>query len=135
MCEFCTGQPLFSVPGWYSIEEEEDNYLLQVNDRIEPLPDSILSRWARSSTYFGSNGVQFNIFLGGAPEDHIDALSAKLEPLEQYFDTHKPPETEESEAKVVKTLLRSILSYDPVRRPTAEKLLQDLWFTNDMSNQ
>lgn len=128
--EFITGRPLFLVPGFgYNEEEQIDLYLLQLSDILGPLPDYLYSRWTQSSRYFDADRVQFNSYMGEVPEG-MDLLSAKAEPLEQFFDSEKPAEMTDDEAKAVKSLLRQILQFDPAKRPTATRILQDPWFTS-----
>lgn len=47
--------------------------------------------------------------------------------MEALFDM-ADPDLDEDEAQKVKTLIRSILQYDPVKRPSPAKILSEPWF-------
>lgn len=49
-------------------------------------------------------------------------------PLEQLFDENKPDTIDEDEARVITTLLRRVLRYNPADRPSAADLLAEEWF-------
>jgi hypothetical protein len=50
------------------------------------------------------------------------------DPLEVLFDENKPDDIDAEEAKVITTLIRQILKYDPSQRPSAEEILGHPWF-------
>jgi serine/threonine protein kinase len=50
------------------------------------------------------------------------------DPLEKLFDKNRPDDIDAHEAKVIITLIRRILQYEPSQRPSAAQLLEDLWF-------
>lgn len=43
-----------------SQEEADDDHLMELNDILEPLPDSWLEKWPRSHLYFGPNRERLN---------------------------------------------------------------------------
>ena len=43
-----------------SQEEADDDHLMELNDILEPLPDSWLEKWLRSHLYFGPNRERLN---------------------------------------------------------------------------
>jgi serine/threonine protein kinase len=53
-----------------------------------------------------------------------EGSGAGLPPLEEYFDLQKPSSLDTAQSKVIFTLLRQILDYDPARRPTTSDLLE-----------
>ena len=127
--ELITAQPLFSISGGDNPDQENDDHLLQLSNILGPLPDHLYALWIRSSRYFTADRVQFNSFLEDVPEG-TDLLTAKAEPLEQFFDRAKPEGMSDEEAKAVKALLRRILQYEPAKRPTLSEILKDPWFAN-----
>jgi serine/threonine protein kinase len=129
--EFITGRQLFLVPSWgYDKDEQQDVLLLQMTDILGPLPDNIFKLWRRAATYFNKDQVQFNSYLGGKVPKGADPLGVKRDPLETFFNKERPQDISEEETKIVTTLIRRILQYDPEKRPAAEELLQDPWFAN-----
>ncbi|KFY06414.1 hypothetical protein V491_08645, partial [Pseudogymnoascus sp. VKM F-3775] len=50
--------------------------------------------------------------------------------LEELFD-QASPDISKAESDAVKTLIRRIFQYDPEKRPSAEEILLDPWFTTD----
>lgn len=50
------------------------------------------------------------------------------EPLEETFRRKKPEDIDEVEEKQIMHLLRWTFQYDPVKRPSAEEILQHEWF-------
>ncbi|RMD39982.1 hypothetical protein DV735_g5141, partial [Chaetothyriales sp. CBS 134920] len=123
--ELLTGQPLFAIMLLYEDDREstDDDHLLQMNDILEPLPDSWLQgKWPRASTYFGPGGERI-----GPPSETEDGLYID-EPLEVKFQEYKPSEIDDVEAGVITLLIRSILKYEPSQRPTPGELLKHAWF-------
>lgn len=51
--------------------------------------------------------------------------------MEAAFDLTKPKLSVE-EGDKVKNLIRRILQYDPSKRPSAEDILHDEWFADDL---
>lgn len=123
--EMLTGAPLFSVMLLFEDDRPttDDEHLLQMNDLLEPLPDSWLQeKWPRADTYFGPGRERLGPRPDNQDEPYID------EPLEVRFAEHKPCDIDDEEAGVVTSLIRLILKYDPMQRPTAEELLKHPWF-------
>jgi hypothetical protein len=46
------------------------------------------------------------------------------------FAENKSPEIDDEEALIILELLARILEYDPQRRPNAEELLKEAWFSS-----
>lgn len=65
-----------------------------------------------------------------ADSDYEDELArVRLsEPLEETFGRKKPKDMDEVEEKQILHLLRWIFQYDPLKRPSAEQILQHEWF-------
>lgn len=122
--EFLTGTPLFGVMmlgnSQHAQDEADDDHLLQLNNIIQPLPDSIMAAWSHASMWFGPNRQQLAPF-GGEPFIH--------EPLEELFAQYKPDDIDDEESGVVCSLIRQILDYNPAKRPSAEDLLKHPWFS------
>ena len=162
--EFLTGTALFCVARYGDEDEEaDDDHLLELNDVLEPLPESWLKeKWPRASKYFGPNRERLNPemsiddsdeedlgdeagkdlddleddatdgeddkqFDGDEDEDGGDAPLINS-PLEVLFERNKADDIDEKEAKVITSLLRRILKYEPSQRPSAAELLEHPWF-------
>lgn len=101
----------------------DDEHLLQMNDILEPLPDIWLEEtWPRAKKYFGPGRQRLGTCSDDQEEPYID------DPLEVRFKEHKPNNIDDMEADVITSLIRSILKYDPLQRPSAEELLKHPWF-------
>ncbi|KNG86152.1 putative serine protein kinase [Aspergillus nomiae NRRL 13137] len=121
--ELITGQPLFCIPG---SEDEDDDHILSLIERLGPLPDELFSNWKNSSLYFTTERKLFNCELGGvAPGE--EPLMLEQTSMEESFDLAEP-DLDETEARKVKGLIRWILQYDPSKRPSPAQILSDPWF-------
>ena len=127
MFELITGHPLFYIDPFEDSDVENDHHLLMFSDILGPLPEDLYVRWTRASRYYDAERVKFNTLLHKAPKG-TDPFSNQWRPLEEFFDENKPGEVLDDEAKMVKDLLRRILQYDLVKRPTPSQILQDPWF-------
>jgi len=58
---------------------------------------------------------------GGEP------LMVEQTSMEKLFD-QADPVLDEKEARMVKTLIRHILQYDPAKRPSPSEIFRDPWF-------
>lgn len=100
--EILTGVQLFNV---YSIggefkDEADDDHLLDLNDVIEPLPDSWLSKWPRSHKYFGPNRERMmpeSVVYGHTAEDFIRANGYDMEFDEAYGKDEAYPDHTDDE--------------------------------------
>lgn len=123
--EMLTGAPLFSVMVLFEGDRmtTDDEHLLQMNDILEPLPDIWLQeKWPRANAYFGPGRERLGPRPDNQDQPYID------DPLEVRFQEHKPSDIDDVEAGVVTSLIRGILKYEPMQRPTAEELLKHPWF-------
>lgn len=62
--ESVTAAPLFLVQdldGNRFDEETNDEHLIQITDMIQPLPETLLSKWSRRASYYGPNGERLEI--------------------------------------------------------------------------
>lgn len=133
--EFITGSKLFLVEDFGDYDEDNDDHLLQLFDILGKLPESLLSNWSRSSTYFDSSGNQIKNYIGDLAED-FDPQAIPFPPLEEFFDKEKPPDMSMEDSKACKRILRWILQYDATQRPSTRELLEDPWFaTSDLSGK
>ncbi|OGM49376.1 serine protein kinase, partial [Aspergillus bombycis] len=121
--ELITGQPLFCIPG---SEDEDDDHLLSLSDRLGPLPEELFRHWKTSSLYFTPERKLFNCQLGGVALDE-EPLMVEQTSLEDLFD-QGGPDLDEEEANKVKALIRWILQYNPAKRPSPAQILADPWF-------
>ncbi|EJP66228.1 serine protein kinase [Beauveria bassiana ARSEF 2860] len=121
--ELVTGRPLFCVPG---SDFEDDDHLLSLTARLGALPSRLFKLWKTSSLYFGSDGKLFNNQIGGVSENREPRVVPQ-QSMEELFDKAEP-NIDEKEGYQVKKLIRRILDYDAVKRPSAAELLLDPWF-------
>ena len=68
-----------------SQEEADDDHLMELNDILEPLPDSWLEKWPRSHLYFGPNRERLN----PRAEKDID-VSGDNEQNAEHLETSGP---------------------------------------------
>lgn len=126
MFELLTGRTLFALMmlGHDEKEQEDtdDDHLIQLNDVIRPLPDSILESWPRASKWYTADRQRLQPHSDEAPYIH-DSLG-------RLFAENKSPEIDDQEALIILELLARILEYDPQRRPNAEELLKEAWFSS-----
>jgi hypothetical protein len=60
--------------------------------------------------------------------DEEEYINTPTPSLEAVFDEHKTDTIDDEVARLVTTLVRRILRYDPAERPSAEELLVEMWF-------
>lgn len=133
--EFITGNRLFSIFATGD-EDDDDDHFLQFFDILGKLPDSILSNWSRSSTYFDSSGKQIKNYIGDLPAGFDSQSIPSKKSLEEFFDNERPTDMSIEDSKTCKRILRWILQYDATRRPSTKELLEDPWFTeSDLSEK
>jgi serine/threonine protein kinase len=124
--EFLTGGSLFALMmlGHNQKEQEDtdDDHLVQLNDVLRPLSDSMMELWPRASKWYTPDRRRLQPYSDEEPyiHDSIDVLFAK----------NKSPEVDEEEAAIVVSLMRQILEYDPALRPSADELLKHPWFSS-----
>jgi serine/threonine protein kinase len=131
--EFVCGGMLFDLGGWGlsgSRESIDDQHLVDLDGIVGPLPESIHQRWTRSSKYFTTERVLYNIATEPY-EDNCDPMEIIIHSAEERFDRGKPSSLSGEEAILIKALIRRTLQYDPAKRPSASELLHDPWFTTD----
>jgi serine/threonine protein kinase len=124
--EFLTGQALFAVMMLRKSQEEQDDadddHLIQLNDVIRPLPNSMMAVWPRANKWYGPNRQRLQPYSNAEPYIHKS--------LEVLFAQYKSPEIDEKESEVLCSLMRQIFEYDPGKRPTVADLLKHPWFSN-----
>ncbi|KAJ5087333.1 hypothetical protein N7456_010949 [Penicillium angulare] len=123
--ELITGQPLFCVPGG---EFQDDDHLLSLTEHLGPLPEDLYSNWKTSSLYFTPDRKVFNWEVGGVRPGEEPLILEELS-MEDLFDEAEP-DLDEKESLQVQALIRWILQYDPLKRPSPAEILRDPWFCN-----
>lgn len=103
-------------------DETDDDYLLQLNDILRPLPDSMVKLWPRFSKWYTPDRKRLQPYGDEEPYIH--------DSIEIMFANNKSPEIGDEEAAILVPLMRRILEYDPAQRPTAEELLKHPWFSS-----
>ncbi|KAF3113856.1 hypothetical protein TWF706_009222 [Orbilia oligospora] len=103
------------MPG-FNIDNRNDNSLLQMHMILGPLPENLHARWARSGKYFQPGSMEhYNSMIGG-PE----GIPSPVPNMEATVRQALP-----EEAEVILSLLREILNYDPLKRPSALEILKN----------
>ena len=109
-------------------DDTDDDHVLQMAYRLGPLLSSFLPKFPRSHTYFDDKGNVTKDLVGQlTEEDGINYVPVKS-PIEILLDQTKGADMDSNDTIMVKELLRLILRFDPVERPTAEMLLAHPWF-------
>ena len=141
--EHLIGTPLFEFPPLPPDLKEvaDDDHLIQLSERLDPLPPHLLQKWPRSERYFEQNGKRKPATRNPISEyfkTHYDSettdVEAVVDPppplnsLEKLFDEYKSAEIDDEEEDTIIALLRRILCYDPRERPSASDLLEHSWF-------
>ena len=124
MFEFLTSKALFAVMMLRNDQKEQDDadddHLIQLNDVIRPLPDSIMAAWPRACKWYGPNRQRLQPYANGEPYIHKS--------LKVLFAQYKPAEIDNEESAVLCSLMQQILEYNPAKRPSAADLLKHPWF-------
>ncbi|KAF4475808.1 CMGC SRPK kinase [Fusarium agapanthi] len=131
--ELIAGRHLFYISGPAKYDTSlDDEHLLEIIEKLGPLPEELFSHWKTSSLYYNEDGKIYNWIIDGVPEgqDPDTPDPSELETMEEAFDKESPGMTEQ-EAQEVKKLIRWILQYDPAKRPSAEEILRHPWFVED----
>ncbi|KUJ07409.1 kinase-like protein [Mollisia scopiformis] len=139
--ELIIGYPLFNIErleGNRFDETTNDEHLIQVTEMLQPLPDALLNKWRRASSYYGPNGERLDIQdevynsdggsngerlkhprrsirRGWSSTEQIPASSQCYDSLEERFRAVKPADIGEREE-------------EEIRRASAAELLQQAWF-------
>ncbi|KAF3194417.1 hypothetical protein TWF225_006960 [Orbilia oligospora] len=122
MFEILIGEKVLALmplmPGC-NIDNRNDNSLLQMHIILGPLPENLHARWARLGKYFRPGSMEhYNSMIGG-PE----GIPSPVPNMEATVRQALP-----EEAEVILSLLREILNYDPLKRPSAlESLKNGFW--------
>lgn len=109
-------------------DDTDDDHVLKMADALGPLPPSFLARYARSHIYFSESGDVTRHYVGRpGEEDRVEDVPI-LPPIETFLDQEKGADLSSRDASMIKELLRAILQFDAVKRPSAEELLAHPWF-------
>ncbi|KAH8727155.1 hypothetical protein GQ44DRAFT_704603, partial [Phaeosphaeriaceae sp. PMI808] len=100
MFEFLTGRTLFAVgtPGNDQKEQydADDGHLIQLNEIIRPLPNSIMAAWPRASKWYKPNRQRLQPYSNDEP--------CIYQSLEVLFAEHKPAGIDNEESIVLCSL-------------------------------
>jgi len=125
MFEFLTGRPLFALMMLGNDQSEQDDtdddHLIQLNDIIRPLPESMMAAWPRASKWYDRNRQPLQPYGNGELYIHKS--------LEVLFAEHKPAEIDDGESAALCSIMRRVLEYDPAQRLSAVDLLKLSWFS------
>ncbi|KAK6502367.1 hypothetical protein TWF506_002948 [Arthrobotrys conoides] len=127
MFEMFVGKKLLAVmplmPG-SNIDNRNDDNLLQMHQILGPLPENLLVKWTRSGKYFRPGSREHYNSLIEGPEG-IPNLGPNMEAM------IRQAVTEEEEAGVIISLLREMLNYDPLKRPSALEIMKNSFWDDD----
>ncbi|KAK6501770.1 hypothetical protein TWF481_009596 [Arthrobotrys musiformis] len=124
MFEMIVGRQLLLVMPCGNIDDANDDCLLHMDEILGPLPEEVHLKWTRSGKYFRAGSREhYNSMIDG-PEGIV-----KLGPNMETMVRQAIPE--EEEANVIISLLRKILDYDPLKRPSALEILKNSFWDED----
>ncbi|KAK6505670.1 hypothetical protein TWF481_007562 [Arthrobotrys musiformis] len=135
MFEMLVGRKLFlmmpPMPG-SNIDNCNDEHLLKMHEILGPLPEDIHAKWPRSGKYFrlaAGSREHYNSMVDG-PECILDpppSMEAKVRGAVSEGDGG----LSEEDVEVILPLLREILNYDPLKRPSASEILKNSFWDVD----
>jgi len=109
-------------------DSTDDDHVLQMADVLGPVPPSFLARYPRSHLYFNENGEVTKHYVGETTVGDDTNDLPILPPIEKLLDQEKGTDLSSEDACMIKEILRAILQFDAVKRPSAEELLAHPWF-------
>lgn len=125
MFEFLTGRSLFALMMLGHDQKEQDDtddeHLIQLNDVIRPLPDWMMQAWPRAGKWYTPDRQRLQPYDDGEPYIH--------DTIDKLFLENRSLEIDDEVSAVLLALMRWILEYDPLLRPTAEEILKYPWFS------
>ncbi|KAK6348099.1 hypothetical protein TWF718_005914 [Orbilia javanica] len=123
MFEMLVGKQLFMTIPTANTDNDSDVMLLLMHSILGPLPESIHTKWPRSGKYFRSDSREHYNSMVDGPEGILDPspnIEAGIRDAVSHADG-----LDEEEADIVISLLRKILDYDPLKRPSASEILEN----------
>lgn len=116
-----TLKPLIAL--WATLDKEvtDDENMKNLIDRFGKLPEDIRSKWTRADQHLDKEGNLLE-------PDPYRADNYQFGDLWQAVRLAKPEDMSDSEAKVFYDLMKTMLDYDPSKRPSTKKVLKHPWF-------
>ena len=121
--ELVTNLTLFhveSLDGDQFDETTNDEHLIQITEIIQPLPEALLKKWSRASSYYGPTGERIDgpgILVDPAQESIDMDFGAGLDEMDQEDGSdHETDSDRQSQASLADSDLRSQPSLASTRR-------------------
>ena len=139
MFELLTNYPLFEAPFWYEKDLVDDGHLIQITQIISPLPESMLERWPRHSSYFGPGGERLSTnpsdfedteTVGDSEEDKWEVLDIPLGNPEE----ENPKFVESGSDKISHDKSEETMDYDDSEVEQIGEDVSDDWGNDDLEN-
>ncbi|EPS35761.1 hypothetical protein H072_10753 [Dactylellina haptotyla CBS 200.50] len=121
MFEMFVGRKLFTSMSGSNLDDDSDTALLQMHDILGPLPEEIHVKWHRSEKYFQPDSRKHYNSMVQSPKEILNS-SSTLEKLMRDAVSEEGG-LDEEEADIILSLLRKMLDYDPLKRPSALEIL------------
>ena len=110
-------------------QETEDTNIVNIIERIGPLPPDLQSHWANRHKYIDEAGELLN-------PDPVDPQETVNGDLHHVIQLARPLDMSDREAVMFESIIKEMLSYDPKQRPSTTELLKHPWFTtSDFSRE
>ncbi|KAK6535961.1 hypothetical protein TWF281_000210 [Arthrobotrys megalospora] len=133
MFEMLVGKKLLNVMPLMSgsnIDNHNDDNLLQMHEIIGPLSENIHAKWPRSGKYFRPDSREHYNSMVEGPEGILDP-APNMESMIRGAVSEGGGGLSEEEGGVIISLLREILNYDPLERPSALEILKSSFWDGD----
>ena len=110
-------------------QETEDTNLVNIVERISPLPPDLQPHWANRHKYINEAGELLN-------PDPVDPQETVNGDLHHVIQLARPLDMSDREAAMFESMIKKMLSYESKRRPSTTELLKHPWFTtSDFSRE
>jgi serine/threonine protein kinase len=135
MFHLVMAEPLFLLrPEWagmtQDVETSQDEHLLQMAMRLGSLPKIFFGKWPARNDFYAPDGTLVRTDLG--PDEKRPSEMYVIPSMEVEIQNLDIPGFDELGKKHVLELLRSMLNYDPAKRPSAAELLEHDWFQHTL---
>ncbi|MCJ1240471.1 hypothetical protein MMC14_008474 [Varicellaria rhodocarpa] len=130
LCRIVTLAPLIYADSTFGESDEEvrqeteDTNLINIIERVGPLPPDLQSHWANRDKHINASGELLH------PDD-VDPEETVSGDLHHVVRLARPLDMSDREAAVFESLIERMLQYDPGKRPSTTELLRHAWFTTE----
>ena len=135
LCRVVTLAPLIYADSTFGESDEEvkqeteDTNLVNIIERVGPLPHDLHSHWLNRDKYINGLGE----LLYPDPVDPEETVNGDMHHVIQLA---RPLDMSDREAAIFESMIKDMLQYDPNKRPSTTELLKHPWFnTPDFSRE